>query len=595
MNYGIESFDASKLSFDINGKKYIVFNSFHRLFNGLLNYVAGHLDDGQGAGYLVDVLSNKKHDDEDEKDLAVSIVQGRVTLRIGYGEYKFRTFEGESLFAVYQHLGKPISNGCGTELMSTLVIFTEGDVNVLTKFLTKLIELTEQPEDGKFLCFKWSIQHEFWREEVRINTRSIESVVLPKKTKDKLITDVEKFLSHRTKDFYHRNGIPYRRSYLFYGIAGTGKTSLVQALASYFQRNLCYLMPTHPDITDDNLREAMNQLPENSIVIFEDIDALFTHRKKAMDSKSSLTFSGLLNALDGIGSPHGQIFILTTNLRDHLDDALIRNGRVDMHVEFTYAIEEQMEQMWKNFYPDAHDLAPKFSVAVKKSLRKQNLRVTTAGLQHFFITQMDSTAEEALGNVNVIVQEIKQNNTNKMLEELRKKEVDEEKEEGEKAEGDKKSNSNEQKSEKDTAVITATVLSADGGAAAAAEGKKKKKRIRKKKTEEKKNIPETSTGEGEKENNEKETPEETKETKEPSSPVLDENGEPKISYKERKRQRWEQLKEQRRLEREEKRRLKESQIEVKDNSVAESKDVESPSKENESRTGESAATTGEAK
>lgn len=454
MNYGVESFDKSTLTFDPAGKKYVTFQSFHRLFTELLQYIAKNLEDDQGASYIMDILpkrkqdgdnedeegNEKKNDKKEEEGTSEEAKKeetkkkseeedepehGRVSLRIGYGQYRFKSYDGETLHAVYQHIGKPVGNGCGVELMSNLVIFTEKNVDIISKFLTTMVDRSELPVEGKFTCFKWNIQNQYWQEEVRIDTRSIESVVLPKLTKDKLIHDVEKFLSKKTSNFYHRNGIPYRRSYLFYGIPGSGKTSLVQALASYFERNLCYLIPTHPEITDDSLREAMNQLPLNSIVIFEDIDALFSHRQKNETNKSSLTFSGLLNALDGIGSPAGQIFILTTNLRDHLDDALIRNGRVDLHIEFTYATVEQMEQMWKNFYPDApHELASKFSSSVEKSLRKNKLQVSTAGLQHFFITQMDHTAEEALQHIHIIIQEIKLNHTRRMLDDLRVKDAE---------------------------------------------------------------------------------------------------------------------------------------------------------------------------
>jgi chaperone BCS1 len=80
-----------------------------------------------------------------------------------------------------------------------------------------------------------------------------------------------------------------------------------------------------------------------------------------------MTFSGLLNALDGIGNPDGQIFVLTTNFRDNLDSALIRNGRVDLHIEFTHATPEQMETIFSQFYPaESRDLALKFRTETLK-------------------------------------------------------------------------------------------------------------------------------------------------------------------------------------------------------------------------------------
>jgi len=77
---------------------------------------------------------------------------------------------------------------------------------------------------------------------------------------------------------------------------------------------------------------VVQELPEDTIVVIEDIDALFGKDRASKNAKSPLSFSGLLNALDGVGAASGQIYILTTNLREQLDSALIRKGRVDFQV-----------------------------------------------------------------------------------------------------------------------------------------------------------------------------------------------------------------------------------------------------------------------
>ena len=46
----------------------------------------------------------------------------------------------------------------------------------------------------------------------------------------------------------------------------------------------------------------------------------------------SVTFSGLLNALDGVRSQEGRILMMTTNHREKRDPALLRPGRADVHV-----------------------------------------------------------------------------------------------------------------------------------------------------------------------------------------------------------------------------------------------------------------------
>ena len=139
----------------------------------------------------------------------------------------------------------------------------------------------------------------------------MDSVVLPSRQKQAIVEDLDSFLSKDTFHFYTNHGIPYKRSYLFFGVPGAGKTSLLTAIAGKYRRNLCIMQPTHPKMTDDSLSEAIKEAPSRSIIVLEDVDALFEGRE-SKNSKTNVSFSGLLNALDGIGNPDGQIFVLTT-------------------------------------------------------------------------------------------------------------------------------------------------------------------------------------------------------------------------------------------------------------------------------------------
>jgi mitochondrial chaperone BCS1 len=66
--------------------------------------------------------------------------------------------------------------------------------------------------------------------------------------------------------------------------------------------------------------------------------------------QSDLSFSGLLNVLDGVSSQEGRILIMTTNHKSALDDALIRPGRVDIDIEFTYADRSISKQVFEGLY-----------------------------------------------------------------------------------------------------------------------------------------------------------------------------------------------------------------------------------------------------
>ena len=88
-------------------------------------------------------------------------------------------------------------------------------------------------------------------------------------------------------------------------------------------------------MSDDRLMHRLADAPENSIVLLEDADAAFVSRDTETETDSAfqganrLTFSGLLNAIDGVTSTEGRIVFMTTNYIDRLDPALIRPGRVD--------------------------------------------------------------------------------------------------------------------------------------------------------------------------------------------------------------------------------------------------------------------------
>jgi len=88
-------------------------------------------------------------------------------------------------------------------------------------------------------------------------------------------------------------------------------------------------------LDDDGLNRALNDAPANSIILLEDIDGIFAGREEV--SKESrrrhrrrVTFAGLLNALDGVRSQEGRILFMTSNHREKLDPALLREGRCDM-------------------------------------------------------------------------------------------------------------------------------------------------------------------------------------------------------------------------------------------------------------------------
>ena len=192
--------------------------------------------------------------------------------------------------------------------------------------------------------------------------RVLESVVLEAGEKEHLLQDIAQF--RRSKQRYERLGVPYHRGYLFYGPPGTGKTSLVSALATHFGLSIYVINLT--DFTDRRLMSAVNQVPANSVLLFEDIDCMngsqsragtdSDRREKGPETAASqqngVTLSGLLNVVDGFYAPTGVLFVMTTNHIEKLDEALLRPGRIDYKLYLGKASDRQKVELYRRFFPE---------------------------------------------------------------------------------------------------------------------------------------------------------------------------------------------------------------------------------------------------
>lgn len=192
-----------------------------------------------------------------------------------------------------------------------------------------------------------------WRIGPKQFKREIESVFLRAGIRERVIGHIENFIQKESWCIEH--GLPYQTGILLYGDSGCGKTSLIKAIASKFKRKIYIISVAHLH----ELRQAILGLPKDAILVIEDIDsedALLSRKKEKspgkIDFKMSLAnLSDILNSLDGLISCHGRILIATTNYKEKLDDALLRNGRFDLKVELSFADEHVVTQFFNFFFP----------------------------------------------------------------------------------------------------------------------------------------------------------------------------------------------------------------------------------------------------
>ena len=127
------------------------------------------------------------------------------------------------------------------------------------------------------------------------------------------------------------------------------------------------------NFNDRSLAAAINDVPPNSVILFEDIDcakggnardkqedpvrAQSVPGSKEKDAADLLgvTLSGLLNVLDGFRAPENVFFVMTSNKIEELDPALLRPGRIDFRLYLGRATDRQKVELYLRFFPNASE------------------------------------------------------------------------------------------------------------------------------------------------------------------------------------------------------------------------------------------------
>lgn len=182
-----------------------------------------------------------------------------------------------------------------------------------------------------------------------LDQRGMDTIFLEDGIKEAISRHIDNYISNG--DLYKNRNIIYKTGILLYGEPGTGKTSLIKALANKYNYNLITIdMTTFDLIALDTFTHSINIDDQKYIIALEDIDCIIANREdKSIDKDDKKVVNKLLQFLDSNSSPNNVIFIATTNHIELLDPALLREGRFDLKVNIGGIKEKKAREMCKSF------------------------------------------------------------------------------------------------------------------------------------------------------------------------------------------------------------------------------------------------------
>ncbi|CAO2152915.1 unnamed protein product [Urochloa humidicola] len=342
----------------------------NRVFSAARTYLATRL--GASAGVRRLRLSGGVDDDFDDDKLVLGMEEGEDLVEEFQGaEFTWCLYAQEQPAGSGDHT-KHVVMGRVRKLYLELSFHKKHKEKALKAYIPHVIATAKAIRDKERPLTIWMNDGSDWEPMDLQHPSTFDTLAMDSGLKKSVIDDLDKFV--RRKAYYKKIGKAWKRGYLLYGPPGTGKSSLIAAMANHLRFDIYDLELTGVE-SNSQLRKLLVEMDNRSILVIEDIDCSMEIKKRKKKKKKSdsgdkkkparnrkssdsnrdddkVTLSGLLNFVDGLWSTVGEerLIVFTTNYKERLDPALLRPGRMDMHIHMGYCTKEAFRILVRNYH-----------------------------------------------------------------------------------------------------------------------------------------------------------------------------------------------------------------------------------------------------